>query len=229
MAGRGGRRRPSARAAGGAGRRAAGRPVSDERLIELVWGEDAPANATKSLQVLVSRTRAACGPDAIVRDGAGLSARRRSESSSTAVRLVGVSAMPRRRWSATRGGPRRSSRARRWRSPTACPLSPWSATMAARWGRSGGRPRRTRPRREPCSREAWSRTGRHDDALAALEAAHAEHPEDEPLLADLLRSEAAVRGPAPRSSATSAPGATPRAARRRSRRALQRSTGSCWR
>jgi DNA-binding SARP family transcriptional activator len=33
-----------------------GRPVSDERLIELVWGDDSPANATKSLQVLVSRT-----------------------------------------------------------------------------------------------------------------------------------------------------------------------------
>ena len=50
---------------------AGGRPVPDGRLVELVWGDEAPADATKSLQVLVSRTRAACGADAIVRDGAG--------------------------------------------------------------------------------------------------------------------------------------------------------------
>jgi DNA-binding SARP family transcriptional activator len=49
----------------------AGRPVRAEELIELVWGDDAPTNATKSLQVLVSRTRSACGADAIVRDGVG--------------------------------------------------------------------------------------------------------------------------------------------------------------
>src|SRR5262245_57099770 len=48
-----------------------GRPVSDDRLVELVGGAHAPGNAPKSLQVLVSRTRAACGPDAIVRDPAG--------------------------------------------------------------------------------------------------------------------------------------------------------------
>jgi DNA-binding SARP family transcriptional activator len=47
------------------------RPVRPEELIELVWGEDAPSNGPKSLQVLVSRARNACGADAIVRDGAG--------------------------------------------------------------------------------------------------------------------------------------------------------------
>src|SRR5580704_12498769 len=36
-----------------------------------VWGDDAPSNGLKSLQVLVSRARNACGADAIVRDGAG--------------------------------------------------------------------------------------------------------------------------------------------------------------
>jgi DNA-binding SARP family transcriptional activator len=35
----------------------AGRPVRAEALIELVWGDEAPANATKSLQVLVSCPR----------------------------------------------------------------------------------------------------------------------------------------------------------------------------
>src|SRR5580700_103782 len=47
------------------------RPVRPEELIELVWGEDAPSNGQKSLQVLVSRARTAYGADAIVRDGAG--------------------------------------------------------------------------------------------------------------------------------------------------------------
>lgn len=48
-----------------------GRPVRADELIELVWGEDAPVNGLKSLQVLVSRTRSACGADVIVREGAG--------------------------------------------------------------------------------------------------------------------------------------------------------------
>ena len=48
-----------------------GRPVADERLVELVWGDEPPANAAKSLHVLVSRTRAACGTDAIVRAAPG--------------------------------------------------------------------------------------------------------------------------------------------------------------
>ena len=48
-----------------------GRPVRPEELIELVWGDDAPSNGMKSLQVLVSRARNSCGADAIVRDGAG--------------------------------------------------------------------------------------------------------------------------------------------------------------
>jgi DNA-binding response OmpR family regulator len=48
-----------------------GRPVRPEELIERVWGDDAPSNGAKSLQVLVSRARNACGADAIVRDGVG--------------------------------------------------------------------------------------------------------------------------------------------------------------
>ena len=60
--------------------------------------------------------------------------------------------------------------------------------------RAGGRG--PRPPRGVILARASSRTGAHADALPALEAAHAERPDDESLLADLLRSEAAVRGPA---------------------------------
>ena len=47
------------------------RPVSAEELVELVWGDEAPLNGVKSLQVLVSRVRTACGADSIVTDAAG--------------------------------------------------------------------------------------------------------------------------------------------------------------
>jgi DNA-binding SARP family transcriptional activator len=47
------------------------RPVGPAELIEQVWGDEAPSNGMKSLQVLVSRARNACGADAIVRDGVG--------------------------------------------------------------------------------------------------------------------------------------------------------------
>src|ERR1700749_2433037 len=47
------------------------RPVRPEDLIGLVWGEDTPSNGLKSLQVLVSRVRTACGADVIVRDSVG--------------------------------------------------------------------------------------------------------------------------------------------------------------
>jgi Bacterial transcriptional activator domain len=43
---------------------------------------------------------------------------------------------------------------------------------------------------------ASSRAGAHATALPVLEAAHAQVPQDEPLLADLLRAEAAVSGAA---------------------------------
>ena len=39
--------------------------------IDLVWGDELPVNAAKSLQVLVSRTRSALGAGAIVRDAVG--------------------------------------------------------------------------------------------------------------------------------------------------------------
>ena len=67
--------------------------------------------------------------------------------------------------------------------------------MAARWGRSGGRPRRTPPRPARSSREPGAGRARTPTRCPRSRQAHAERPEDESLLADLLRSEAVVRGP----------------------------------
>jgi DNA-binding SARP family transcriptional activator len=50
---------------------AAGRPVANDKLIDLVWGGHPPLNGLKSLQVLVSRTRSACGTEVIRRHRAG--------------------------------------------------------------------------------------------------------------------------------------------------------------
>ena len=49
----------------------ANEPLSTDRLVEELWGADAPANATKSVQVYVSRLRKAVGADRIVTAGGG--------------------------------------------------------------------------------------------------------------------------------------------------------------
>src|SRR5689334_14526839 len=48
-----------------------GRTVNNDRLVAEVWGEDEPANPAKALQVLVSRTRAIVGPEALATEGNG--------------------------------------------------------------------------------------------------------------------------------------------------------------
>ena len=51
---------------------AAGGQVTEERLVDEVWGpEDVPANPTKALQVVVSRARAQTGPEVVSRTDHG--------------------------------------------------------------------------------------------------------------------------------------------------------------
>ena len=170
-----------------------GRPVRADELIELVWGEEAPANATKSLQVLVSRTRSACGADAIVRDGVGYrlgvgpteidSARLAAlvrEAAATLERDAASSvALAREALAVANGGPPAAA------ADDAGPLHDIREAAAADIASA-----------HVILAQALSRTGAHADALPALEAAQAGRPDDESLLADLLRSEAIVRGPA---------------------------------
>ncbi|MEV7908022.1 AfsR/SARP family transcriptional regulator, partial [Streptomyces anulatus] len=49
----------------------AGRPVTAERLIDLLWAEKPPANAANALQTLVKRLRAGLRPHAAVESRAG--------------------------------------------------------------------------------------------------------------------------------------------------------------
>jgi predicted ATPase/DNA-binding SARP family transcriptional activator len=169
-----------------------GRSVRAEQLIDLVWGDEAPLNGMKSLQVLVARARNVCGPDAIVRDGGGyrLGAAPGEVDSARLSRLVrdataaldtdaaAAAALAREALALTDGLPGVGN-------GDAGPLA---------------EVRRTAVEEASSARlilaRASSRMGAHADALPVLEAAQAELPRDEPLLADLLRSEAAVRGPA---------------------------------
>ena len=173
------------------------RPVGPAALIELVWGDEAPGNAAKSLQVLVSRVRSACGADAIVTDGAGY----RLGAAPAEVDSVRLSGLVRQAGAALDGDAVRAAELAREALAVADGL------VRVTDGESGplAEVRRDAADDTAAARvilaRASSRTGAHADALAELElaavsAATAGSPQDEALLADLLRSEAAVRGPA---------------------------------
>jgi predicted ATPase/DNA-binding SARP family transcriptional activator len=168
-----------------------GRPVPDGELVELVWGDEPPVNGLKSLQVLVSRTRSACGADVIRRDGAGYRLGAAPDEIDS-VRLAGLV--------------RDAEAALDADAATAAQLArealALSDGLAATNGSDGPLAvvRRAAATDVGAARvilaRAASRMGAHGEALSALEAAAAGRPRDESLLADLLRTEAAVRSPA---------------------------------
>ncbi|MFA4929647.1 MAG: BTAD domain-containing putative transcriptional regulator [Patulibacter sp.] len=168
-----------------------GRTVRAERLVALVWGDEEPANAAKGLQVVVSRTRSACGPDAVVHEHGGyrlgvapaavdslrlaeLVARARVALAEDAVTAAALC-----REALALGGPL-TAVAPDERGPLA------DVRRDALAGLDEAR---------RLLAQAASRAGDHETALPALEAVLGEHPDDESLLADLLRSDAVVRGP----------------------------------
>ncbi|MDX6724013.1 MAG: hypothetical protein QOD73_2417, partial [Solirubrobacteraceae bacterium] len=168
---------------------AGGRPVRSERLIDLVWGDEAPADAAKGLQVLVSRTRSALGADAILRDAAGyrlgldpgevdcvrLAALVRDAATALDEDAVRAAALSREALALEDGRPAAGDEAD--------PLT--EVRRAAEGDLAAAR---------VILAQASSRTGAHAEALPRLEAAHLTRADDEALLADLLRSEAVVRG-----------------------------------
>jgi predicted ATPase/DNA-binding SARP family transcriptional activator len=169
-----------------------GRPVPDDELVGLVWGEEPPANALKSLQVLVSRTRSACGADTIVREDAGyrLGAAPGEVDSVRLSQLVhqAAAALDEDAAAAAELAQQALALTSDLSLPPNGDAGPLGAVRRAAAADAG-------TARLVLAR-ASSRMGAHGDALPALEAAHAQHPRDESLLADLLRGEAAVRSPA---------------------------------
>ncbi len=167
------------------------RAVPRRLLIGAVWGDEPPANADKALQVLVSRVRAACGSDSVVRIGEGyrlglgtdeVDSRLLAHTVAAAVRTLDDDATEAARLAAT------ALRLSAQLQPPAAADGP-----LAELRREASSARRVA---EVVAARADSRIGRHTDALPELEREADQRPGDESLLADLLRSEAATRGPA---------------------------------
>jgi len=167
-----------------------GRPVRDDRLVEIVWGEDIPANAANSLQVLVSRTRAACESGAIVRDGTGYRLGIRSEE----IDSGRLTALVRDATAMLERDPVAAAQLARAAISTAGDLPLTSEGTGALTALRRAAAADVMAAQTVLAR-ASGRIGEHAQALPELTAAYARAPADESLLADLLRSEAAVRGP----------------------------------
>ncbi|GAA1618258.1 BTAD domain-containing putative transcriptional regulator [Nonomuraea maheshkhaliensis] len=189
--------------------------VSDERLVEELWPEEAPANPTKALQVVVSRTRAATGADVVVRiprgyrlglpadevdalllgglveqarkalaEGDMVLARRRADE---AMMIMADGVGSASRAGGIGGGASRAGGAHGVVVAEEVGALGELRGVAAQWV---GEARRI-------AAVALSRSGAHESALPLLEQVAAGRSPDEELLACLLRSEAAVRGPGP--------------------------------
>lgn len=168
---------------------AAGRVVRADQLVAQVWDADVPANPGKALQVLVSRTRTSCAPEAVVRDGDGYRLGISADSVDSA-RLADLAR-------AARVGFERDPATAARQAQEAIALGAGLVGAGDADGpladvrRDAAVDLRTA---ELALARALSRLGDHGEALPALESAYAAHRDDEGVLADLLRSEAVVRG-----------------------------------
>jgi predicted ATPase/DNA-binding SARP family transcriptional activator len=164
--------------------------ASDDRLTAELWGEEPPANPAKALQVVVSRARTASAPDVVVRIARGYQLGLPDDDVDV-LRLDGLVARARAELAAG------STTAARDHARAALALAEGVAP-----GPVGGpldellalASRRAAEARTLLGM-ALQRSGEHAAALPLLVAATAGSLGDEELLAALLRSEAAVRGP----------------------------------
>ena len=163
--------------------------LTDSRLIDLIWADDAPANPTKALQVLVSRIRTALGPDCVVRYDGGYR---------LAVPPDDVDALLLRRLCREAGAALDAGDAAR-----AVDLAERAAALDVSEATSDRGPlaelrldaAHDRRRVGRVLGLALAAAGRDQDALAHLEPAHATAVHDVPVTAALLRSVAATAGP----------------------------------
>ncbi|MGI5161546.1 ATP-binding protein [Microbispora sp. CA-102843] len=164
------------------------RTVNADRLVAEVWGDSEPANPAKALQVLVSRTRSVVGSESLVTEAGGY----RLEVPPDRVDAGRLHGLSDRAWALLVENP----------AAAAAAAEEALALGIGALPPEGDGPLaevRRRAERDLASARvvlarARSRSGDHGPALPELEEAARVHPEDEGLLADLLRSEAAVRG-----------------------------------
>ncbi|KRB77190.1 transcriptional regulator [Nocardioides sp. Root190] len=168
----------------------AGRTVGSDRLVDLVWGEDAPANPAKALQVLVSRVRSVVGATALVTSGNGY--RLQVDPDQVDASLLRTSARLARESLAD--DPATALR----HAQVALALAPAGIPEESSGPLAEVRRRADQDLREAAvvQARALTRSGRHAQAVPGLREAVEARPDDEALLADLLRAEAATQGPA---------------------------------
>ncbi|MBE3016187.1 AAA family ATPase [Microbispora sp. NEAU-D428] len=164
------------------------RTVNADQLVAEVWGDSEPANPAKALQVLVSRTRAVVGPEALVTEGGGY----RLEVPPDRVDAGRLHDLADRARALLVENPAEAAGA----AEEALALG--TGALPPEGGGPLAEVRRRAERDLASARvvlaRARSRSGDHGPALPELEEAVRVHPGDEGLLADLLHSEAAVRG-----------------------------------
>ncbi|WP_426244755.1 ATP-binding protein [Nocardioides sp. LHG3406-4] len=163
--------------------------VSDQSLVDGIWADDPPANPTKALQVLVSRVRAVCGAEVVVRYDGGYRLALGDED---------VDAWLLRRLT------RDAEVAMAAGEPTAVDLVERACLLASSAADAGGDagPRADLlaqvhalvPRLVRLRGLALVAAGRPAEAVAPLTEAHTIAPDDSPVLVALLRAEAATVG-----------------------------------
>ncbi|GII57352.1 hypothetical protein Pth03_57410 [Planotetraspora thailandica] len=164
--------------------------VGDERLVEELWPDEAPANPTKALQVVVSRTRAATCADVVERIPRGY--RLGLPPGEVDALLLGALVDQARAALGEDDMALAGRRAEEAMGLMAGGLDGATGALAelrrvaAEWVAEARR----------VTAIARGRSGAHEGALPLLEEVAADRPYDEELLACLLRSEAAVRGAA---------------------------------
>lgn len=165
---------------------------STARLVDALWPDEQPDHPTKALQVLVSRARARLGPDTIASTPLGYRLTLTDEQIDAAAVQAHATASER----LARAGDHTAALERADAGLALC-------AGAANWDDGADPLARLRAARVATYRSlcrsralALARLGRCADALGPLTGLVHEQPRDEELLAELLRCEAAVVGPA---------------------------------
>lgn len=164
------------------------RTVNAEQLVAEVWGDSEPANPAKALQVLVSRTRSVVGPEALVTEGSGY----RLDVPADRIDAGLLHGVTDRALALLEENPAAAGAAAEEALALGIGASPPEGDGPLAEVRR--RAERDLASARVVSARARSRSGDHALALPELEEAVRIRPEDEGLLADLLHSEAAVRG-----------------------------------
>lgn len=165
---------------------------STARLIDGLWPDDQPDNPTKALQILISRARTRLGSDLIATTPTGYRLALTAEQVDSAAAELRASACGQHARAGEHGAALEQATAglALWDGAPDVDGSARDPVSELRAARSTTYRTLTRTRAL-----ALSRLGRADEALEPLTHLFEDHPHDEELLLELLRSEAATAGP----------------------------------